>query len=87
MARPSKVKGRCFKETCQRRAKIEFACRMCELVIKSCDFHRERAMGQLKEHVITDHPAEYRAAKQEVAELEHQPPIQYAPTVKTTVSR
>jgi hypothetical protein len=64
----SKIKGHCHWQSaasgrCQRRAKVELACRLCNRVtLKACNFHRDRLYGELQEHVRIEHPEEYRDA-------------------------
>jgi hypothetical protein len=64
----SKIKGHCHWQSpasgrCQRRAKVELACRLCSRVnLKACNFHRDRLYGELQEHVRIEHPEEYRDA-------------------------
>ncbi len=61
--KPAKVTGRCFRATCERKAKILYDCRLCGHAVKACQFHRDRAMTTLRDHVMTQHPAEFSAAR------------------------
>jgi hypothetical protein len=56
-----RLTGTCFK--CHRRPKRQHACALCDLVIKVCNYHIERGFGEIQQHVISEHPAEYRAAR------------------------
>lgn len=55
--------ARCFRETCHRRGKVTHACAICELKLRACNFHRDVCFSALQQHVIAEHPAEYRAAR------------------------
>lgn len=59
-------KGPCFKKTCHRRASANgvVSCRICDLAISCCGFHREVAYSEIQQHCLVDHPAEVRAARE-----------------------
>lgn len=79
MNRKRKVTGNCFRGTCTRKAKIEQACRLCdEATIRSCQFHRDRAAGELRDHVIRNHPVEFRAAQRAASAADNASAVQVA---------
>ena len=53
----------CFKQTCARRGKVKHECTICGHVLRACNFHKDVCFSALQQHVIAEHPAEYRAAK------------------------